>query len=250
MKNHSETFKTVYYFGTCLADMVYPRAGMCGIKLLQREGIRVIYPQRQTCCGQPAYNSGFPGEAKEVALTQVKLFSGSSAPVIVPSGSCAGMMKYHYPHLFRDDPEYFEVKRFSDRIYELTQYLNRVLHVRYEDKGPPIRLTWHSSCHAMREMECIEDSKALIHQLENVELVELEKEYECCGFGGTFSVKQPEISAAMVHDKAESLRATGTEKFLTGDCGCMMNINGHLEKQGSPIKGQHIAEFILERING
>ncbi len=250
MGNNPAKVKTVYYFGTCLVDMAYPKAGMAGIKLLQREGVEVIFPREQACCGQPAYNSGFRQEAKDVAWKQVQIFSGNNYPIIVPSGSCAGMMKYHYLELFKDDPEYYDVKRFCDRIHELTSFLRNELGAQYTDKGAPIKLTWHSSCHARREMGCTEDSKALIRQLKNVELVEIAREHECCGFGGTFSIKQPEISAAMVHDKVEDIKNTGARKFLTGDCGCMMNITGHMEKEKVAIEGQHIAEFILERIHG
>lgn len=241
---------TVYYFGTCLSDMIYPEAGMAGIRLLQREGVEVIYPTRQSCCGQPAYNSGFPEEARAVALTQVNAFSGSNAPIVVPSGSCAGMMRVHYPLLFENHPDYFKVKRFAERIFELTAFLRHSLHVSYTDKGPPITLTWHSSCHARREMGCTEDSKALLKQLANVTLVELANEHECCGFGGTFAVKRPEISAAMVKDKVRDIRSTGASAYITGDCGCMMNISGHMESLKHPISGHHIAEFILERIHG
>lgn len=241
---------TVYYFGTCLSDMIYPEAGLAGIRLLQREGVDVIYPKRQSCCGQPAYNSGFPDEARAVALAQVKAFAGSNAPIVVPSGSCAGMMRIHYPLLFEHEPEYFKVKRFSERIFELTSFLRHSLNPTYTDKGPPITLTWHSSCHARREMGCTEDSKALLRQLSNVTLVELENEHECCGFGGTFSVKRPEISAAMVKDKVRDIQGTGASAYITGDCGCMMNISGHMESGKRPISGHHIAEFILERIHG
>ena len=250
MNTYPENVKTVNYFGTCLVDIAYPDAGMAGIRLLQREGVEVIFPKDQSCCGQPAYNSGFRDEARDVAWKQVQVFSGNNYPIIVPSGSCAGMMKYHYLELFKNDSEYYQVKRFSDRIFELTEFLLHALHVKYEDKGLPLKLTWHSSCHALREIGCTEDSKALLRQLANVELVEIEKEHECCGFGGTFSIKQPQISAAMVHDKVQDIKATGAKQFITGDCGCMMNITGHMEKEKVGIEGKHIAEFILERIDG
>jgi L-lactate dehydrogenase complex protein LldE len=239
----------VYYFGTCVIDMCYPQSGMAGIELLQREGIRVIFPQGQTCCAQPAYNSGFPAEAKAVARQQLKCFS-KDYPIVVPSGSCAGMLKHHYPRLFADEPDAQEVKRFADRVYELTEFLVRVLNTKLEDRGAPIKVTWHSSCHALREMDIIEDSKALLRQLTNVELIELQNERECCGFGGTFSVKQPAISAAMVQDKVADIRQTGASLLLSSDCGCLLNISGAMEYQGNPIPAKHIAEFILERTHG
>lgn len=248
MRNYPEKPEKAYYFGTCLVDMSYPEAGMAGIKLIQREGVKVIFPQEQSCCGQPAYNSGFPAEAKSVAQKQIKLFP-KDYPIVVPSGSCAGMMKHHYPALFANDPEFNAVKGFADRIFELSEFLAHVLKIKLEDRGQPIKVTWHSSCHALREMGVIEDSKSLIRQLKNVELIELQNERECCGFGGTFSIKQPAISGAMVRDKAEDVYQTGASRLLAGDCGCLMNITGAMEYQKIPVRSQHLAEFIWERIN-
>jgi L-lactate dehydrogenase complex protein LldE len=239
----------VYFFGTCLIDMCYPQAGLAGIELLQRQGIRVVFPQGQSCCGQPAHNSGFPAETKAVARQQLKSFP-KDYPIIVPSGSCAGMLKHHYPRLFAAEPEAAEARHFAERVYELTEFLVRVLQIKLEDRGEPIKVTWHSSCHATREMGIIEDSKSLLRQLQNVELIELQNEQECCGFGGTFSIKQPAISAAMVKDKTADIRQTGASRVLSGDCGCLLNIGGALEYQQQPIPTQHIAEFILERVNG
>lgn len=241
--------KNVYFFGTCMVDMAFPDAGMAGMKLLQRAGVEVVYPSGQSCCGQPAYNSGFFDDARAVARNQMALFSRNDWPIIVPSGSCAGMMRLHYPELFADEPEYFEVRKFSQRVFELGDFLCNALHQSYEDKGEPIRVTWHSSCHAMREMGSINAAKTLIRQLSAVELVEIDYEYECCGFGGTFSVKEPDISAAMVADKVANIRATGASRVLSGDCGCLLNINGALERLRAPVTGQHLASFLWERIN-
>lgn len=249
MTGHPEKPQKVYYFGTCLMDMFYPQAGLAGIKLIQRQGIQVIFPREQTCCGQPAYNSGFPKEAKKVAWKQIQLFP-KSYPIVVPSGSCAGMMKHHYPLLFAGDAELQSIQRFSNRIVELSEFLVKTLKIKLEDHGAPIKVTWHTSCHALREMNIIEDSKSLIRQLQNVELVELQNENECCGFGGTFAVKQPEISGAMVNDKVADIHQTGASRLLAGDCGCLMNIAGAMNYQNLSVKGQHIAEFIWERING
>jgi L-lactate dehydrogenase complex protein LldE len=249
MDDYPQKPGTVYYFGTCLIDMLYPQAGMAGLNLIRREGVRVIFPPEQTCCGQPAYNSGFPKEARKVALKQIRLFS-KELPIVVPSGSCAAMMKHHYPLLFEGDSDFNRVRQFSDRIYELSEFLVRILGIKLEDRGAPTKVTWHSSCSAAREMGVIEDSKSLIHQLNNVELIELKNEHECCGFGGTFSVKQPEISGAMVADKIEDIVQTGASRILAGDCGCLMNISGAMEYQNVSLKGQHLAEFIWERING
>ena len=249
MRNYPAKPEKVYYFGTCLADMFYPEAGMAGIKLLQQQGVRVIFPSGQTCCGQPAYNSGFPDEARAVARKQIGIFY-KDIPIVVPSGSCAGMMRHQYPALFANDPYIKDVLAFSDRIFELSEFLVNVLHIQLEDQGAPIKVTWHSSCHAMREMKVTEDSKALIRQLKNVELIDLEHEYECCGFGGTFSVKQPQLSGVMVNDKVDYIKQSGATRVLAGDCGCLMNISGAMKYRNEQIAGQHLAEFILERTNG
>ena len=249
MRSYPPKPETVYFFGTCLVDMVYPDAGMAAIRLLQREGLRVVYPRAQSCCGQPAYNSGFPDEARAVARKQLRLFP-KDHPIVVPSGSCAGMMHRHYPALFAEDPDRSLAEEFAGRVFELTEFLVHVLDIRLEDRGAPVTVTWHSSCHALREMGVIQDSKSLLRQLRNVTLLELGNEHECCGFGGTFAVNQPEISAAMVVDKAADIRRTGAAVVLGGDCGCLMNITGALQHRRVPVTGQHIAQFIWERIHG
>ncbi len=157
------------------------------------------------------------------------------------------MMKHHYPLLFEGDANLKPVQAFSRRIVELSEFLVRNLKVQLADVGQPIKVTWHSSCHALREMHIIEYSKSLICQLQNVELVELQNEHECCGFGGTFAVKQPKISGAMVVDKVADIRQTGAERLVAGDCGCLMNISGAMDYQKVPIQSQHLAEFIWER---
>lgn len=238
--------ENVYFFGTCLVDLFYPEAGVAGIELIKREGVDVIFPQAQSCCGQPAFNSGQRDKAREVARAQLDLFS-KDIPVVLPSGSCAGMMFKHYPELFEGDLDYNRACALANRVYELSDFLLNVLKIKLTDKGEPMRVTWHGSCHSQREMGVRSQPKDLINQLENVELVELERETECCGFGGTFAVRQPEISAAMVSDKADDIEATQTQKLVSGDCGCMMNITGHLEYRKSNVKGQHLAEFLWER---
>lgn len=239
----------VYYFGTCLIDLCYPQAGMAGIELIQREGVEVLFPQQQSCCGQPAYNSGFPEEARKVARQQLKAFP-NDYPIVVPSGSCGGMLKHHYPKLFANQSEAAEAQRFAGRVIELTEFLVTVLDVKLEDRGNPIKITWHSSCSALREMRVIEYSKSLLRQLKNVELIELQRERECCGFGGSFSVKQADLSSAMVADKVADIEQTGADVVLSGDCGCLMHIGGALNYRKSPILARHIAEFIRGRVHG
>ncbi len=248
MNPHSnpENCPTVYFFGTCLVDAAYPDAGMAAIRLIESTGVQVRFPQGQSCCGQPAYNSGFPKEARAVALKQMEIFS-QPYPVVVPSGSCAGMMKHHYPALFAGTPHEAAAKRFSERVYEWSEYLVKERRMTLEDRGRPLTVTWHSSCHALREMDAVRYSKALIRQLANVTLVELARETECCGFGGTFAVKQPAISAAMVQDKVNDIVQTGAATVVAGDCGCLLNISGAMEHSGVTVAGKHLAQFLWER---
>ena len=239
----------VYFFGTCLMDAVYPDAGMAAIRLLQAQGLGVVFPPEQSCCGQPAYNSGFVREARAVARKQIQAFP-KPYPIVVPSGSCAGMLKHHYPTLFAGMEEEAAALRFSSRVFELFEYLATVLEATFEDRGKPTTVTWHSSCHALREMNVVRHAKALIGQLKNVTLVELARETECCGFGGTFAVKQPALSAAMVTDKVADIRRTGATTLLAGDCGCLMNITGAMDHAGVSVDGKHLAEFLWERTYG
>ena len=241
--------RTVYYFGTCLIDLFYPDAGMAGMELLSRQGVRVVFPQGQSCCGQPARNGGSPDEAREVARRQLDAFP-EDWPIVVPSGSCAGMMKTHYPHLFEGDRDHERAKAFAARVHELTAFLVDVLGVELVDTGKPVTVTWHPSCHSLREMGVEGQPKSLLRQLSNVTLVENPREKECCGFGGAFSVRQPEVSAAMVADKVASVEGTGATEVLSGDCGCLMNIGGAAEKKGSSVRARHIASFLMERCYG
>lgn len=240
---------TVYYFGTCLVDLFYPDAGLAGMDLLRREGLKVVFPQNQTCCGQPARNTGMYEEARAVARAQFKAFP-NPWPIIVPSGSCAGMMRMHYPDLFAGEPDQAEAEAFASRVYELTWFLVHVLDIQLKDKGEPLTVTWHGSCHSVREMGVTDEPKELLRRLSNVTLVENPREKECCGFGGTFAVRMPEVSGAMVTDKVASIEGTGAAQMVTGDCGCLMNISGAMGKSGSPVKARHIAEFLKERTHG
>lgn len=249
MQTYPAKPEKVYFFGTCLVDSVYPDAGIAAIELIRREGIKVIFPPGQSCCGQPAYNSGFPDEARAVARRQLRHFQ-KDYPIVVPSGSCAGMMKHHYPDLFARDPDNRNAQRFAGRVFELFEFLVNIAGTQLEDRGRRVKVTWHSSCHALREMGVVPYAKSLIGQLKNVELLELENEKECCGFGGTFSIKQPALSAAMVKDKVDDIRRTGAELVLAGDCGCLMNISGAMQKAKIPVAGKHLAQFIWERTNG
>ncbi|HKK57537.1 (Fe-S)-binding protein [Marinobacter sp.] len=236
----------VYFFGTCLIDLFYPDAGMAGIQLLEREGIEVLYPEDQTCCGQPAFTSGYHDDARAVARSQLDLFP-ENWPIVVPSGSCGGMMRKHYPGLFKDTPDDVRAAEVAGRVWELTDFLLNVCHIKLKDLGEPATVAMHTSCTARREMGVAAVGPALLNQLENVELVEQIRAEECCGFGGTFAIRHPEISGAMVSEKVDALVDTGAKDFVTTDCGCLMNIDGFAGKNQKPIKGQHILSFLWQR---
>ncbi len=237
---------SVYYFGTCLVDLLYPKAGLAGMQLIRREGIEVIYPDGQTCCGQPAFNAGYRDEALGVARSLLTCFP-RDIPLVVPSGSCGGMIRQHWPELFADQPEESRVRALAGRTYELTEFLIDVLHISLNDLGEPMKVAIHTSCSARREMGVADRIESLIAQLNKVEVVTQERKEECCGFGGSFAVKQADLSGAMVRDKTDALHATGAQRVISQDCGCLMNIGGALEKQESSLETQHIAEFLLER---
>ena len=241
--------KRVYFYATCLGTAAMQESVLSGIKLLRKEGVEVIFKKNQTWCAQPSFNSGYFKESKEVALYNVNLFE-KDYPIVVPSGSCAGMMSHDYLELFKESPDFARVQDFSSRVIELSQYLDKVLNVRYEDKCEPIKVTWHSNCHALRIQKSIESSKNLIKRLANVELIELEYEEECCGFGGTFSVKEPEISDAMVRSKIADIQNSGAKYLISGDGGCLLNIDGTMRRMGVDIKGLHLYDFLLKRIQG
>ena len=236
----------VYFYATCLIDMFYPDAGMAGVQLLEREGIKVIFPEDQTCCGQPAYTSGYHDEARAVAKAQLDLFP-EDWPIVVPSGSCGGMMRKHYPSLFKHTNQETKAAEIADRTWELTDFLLNVCHIKLEDLGEPTTVAMHTSCSARREMGVAEVGPRLIGQLSNVNLVEQVRAEECCGFGGTFAVRHPEISGAMVSEKVDTLTDTGAGNFVTTDCGCLMNIAGYAEKNQKPLAGQHILSFLWAR---
>lgn len=239
--------KKVYFFSTCIGAAACADTCINAIKLLQKEGVEVIVKKDQTCCGQPSYNSGYYDETRQVALHNMRLFS-QDYPIVLISGSCTGMFRIDYEELFAGTEHYEEAKAFSARVYELSEYLSEVLQVRYEDVGEPVRITWHSNCHALRAAKCIPAAKSLLKSLKNVELVELEREEECCGFGGTFSVKEPEVSAAMVSQKIADIQARQVDYLIAGDAGCALNITGAMRKQGVNIAYMHLYDFLAKRI--
>lgn len=241
--------KKVYVYATCLIDMFAPQSGLDAIKLLELAGVEIIYVPKQTCCGQPAYSSGYEDDAKAIALSQMALFP-EPWPIVVFSGSCGGMMHHHYGRLFANSEHETAVQQFGDRVFELTEFLVQVCRIKLEDKGPATSVVLHTSCAARREMKVHITGRQLLSQLSQVELREQAYESECCGFGGTFSVRHPAISEAMVQDKTQHLAETQAAELISADWGCLLNINGALEYQGKELQGTHLASFLLNRLEG
>jgi L-lactate dehydrogenase complex protein LldE len=242
--NASGSAPRVALFVTCLVDLFRPSIGFAAVTLLEAAGCRVEVPGRQTCCGQPAYNQGDRADAIEIARQVLDTFAGYDY-VVAPSGSCAGMLKCHYPLLFA--PGTVEAERARDlaaRTHELTAFLVDVLGVAASAIRWPARATYHDGCSGLRELGIKAQPRQLLAEVDGLELIELPGAEVCCGFGGTFCVKYPEISTRMVGDKAAEIEATGADLVLAGDLGCLMNIAGRLSREGSAVEVRHVAEVL------
>lgn len=230
-------------FVTCLVDFYRPSVGMASVKLLEEAGARVHVPQEQTCCGQPAFNNGDLKHAKAIARNVIRSFEGFDY-VVVPSGSCGGMLKCHYPELFAGDGDWeARAQDFSTKVYELTEFLHDVAGVTVESEYQG-SVCYHDSCSSLREMSVQAQPRALMTGVSGLELTELENTDVCCGFGGTFCIKYPEISTRLVSDKVADIQATGADTVLAGDMGCLLNIAGRMSRLGVPIKAYHVAEVL------
>ncbi|NDY91345.1 (Fe-S)-binding protein [Ideonella livida] len=248
----------VYVFATCVVDLMAPQAGLDVVGLIRRAGIAVDFPAGQSCCGQPAYTSGFNDEARRVAAAQLDLFVADQ-PIVVPSGSCAGMMVHHWPRLFADDaPRRAQAERIAAQVVEFSHFARDVLGLADAQglgQAPvtrPVKVALHTSCSARREMGVHAPSRALLAALPGVEIVQQARETECCGFGGTFSARHPSISGAMVADKLAAVREAGAEVLVSADCGCLLNLHHAAQAQGGVATGQprcqHLGSFLAERI--
>lgn len=236
----------VSLFITCLSDAIYPRVGEAIVRLLAQQGIRVDFPRSQTCCGQPAFNSGYWKDAQQSAKTILKAFEDSDF-VVSASGSCAGMILHNYEKLFENDPESLQkAKDLKNKTYEFTQFMVRVLGVTDLKATFPHKVTYHPSCHGSRLLEVQEEPILLMNQVKDMEIVPLPFAEDCCGFGGTFAVKMSEISGAMVSEKVDHIMETEAEVLVGLDMGCLMNISGHLHYRGNPLRVMHLAELLYE----
>ncbi|RBW69575.1 (Fe-S)-binding protein [Bacillus taeanensis] len=233
----------VTLFVTCLVDMFQTGAGRAAVELLEKLGCEVEFPETQTCCGQPAYNSGYVKESKEAMKRMIQTFENAEY-VVTPSGSCATMFR-EYPHVFAGD-HVWEDRAFNlaNKTYELTQFIVDVLKV--ENVGAKLngKATYHKSCHMTRLLGVKEAPTKLLENVEGLEYIPLPNSHNCCGFGGTFSVKMGNISEQMVDEKVRSIEETEADYLIGADCGCLMNIGGRIERKGKPIKVLHIAEVL------
>ncbi len=238
----------VSLFITCLVDGIYPRVGEAMARLLAGYGIRLHVPDVQTCCGQPAFNSGYWDPAREAAKTIIDAFEDSDF-VVSPSGSCVGMIHHHYPTLFKDDPVYLKkAEALKEKSYEFCQFLVQVLGVTDLGAHFPHRVTYHPSCHGTRLLRVKDEPLTLLQQVKGLTLVPLPFAEDCCGFGGTFAVKMCDVSGAMVTEKAEHVLETEAEVLAGIDMGCLMNIAGRLQHAGKAVRVMHIAELLYEGV--
>lgn len=234
----------VALFVTCLVDLMRPSVGFAAVKLLEDAGCEVAVPAAQTCCGQPAYNSGDAKDAAAIARNVIRTFEGFDY-VVVPSGSCAGTITVHYPDLFKDDAKMARrARELAGRTYELTTFLADVLKVGPITGRHPRVAAYHDSCSGLRELHIHDQPRALLAGIEGLELREMKTAETCCGFGGLFCVKYPEISEKMVDVKVDDIKATGADMLLGGDLGCLMNMAGRLYRRGEEIEVRHVAEVL------
>jgi L-lactate dehydrogenase complex protein LldE len=244
MKDPLPTRPRVALFVTCLVDLIRPSVGFASVKLLEAAGCDVEVPTGQTCCGQPAYNSGDRETAKALARQTIDAVQGFDY-VVAPSGSCGGMLRSHYVKLLADDPVYApKAVAFSERVHELISFLVDVRGMTSVDATFDGRVTYHDSCSGLRELGIKDQPRRLLASVKGLTLVEMADCETCCGFGGTFSVKYPDISNAMVAKKTENIAATKSELVVAGDVGCLMNMAGKLSRDGRPVVARHVAEVL------
>ena len=242
----SQAKPRVALFVTCLVDLYRPSVGFAAIRLLEQAGCTVEVPPLQTCCGQPSYNGGDQAGARDLARPVIDAFIGYDYTV-APSGSCAGMISHHYPALFADDPEYrARAETLAAKTHELVSFLTDIRGMRRVEARHPGVAAYHDSCSGLRELGIREQPRKLLASVGGLTVKDLPDPELCCGFGGTFCVKYPDISTRMVTDKARDIAATGADTVLAGDMGCLLNIAGRLKREGSAVQARHVAEVLAD----
>jgi L-lactate dehydrogenase complex protein LldE len=236
----------VQLLATCLVDALRPDVGWAVVGLLERLGVAVSLPAGQTCCGQPALNAGCRADAREMARHTLRLLSRSEDPVVVPSGSCADMIRHRYAEILEGE-ERERARRLAARTFELSELLTGPLAARDPGARCPTRIAYHPSCHLLRGLGVQGGPERLIDGVAGARRVELEGSQECCGFGGLFAIKHSEISSAMLRRKLDALEASGAERVVACDLSCLVHLEGGLRRRGSSIAVQHLAELLEER---
>lgn len=241
----SDTSKpSVGLFATCLVDLMRPVVGFAAVRLLEGAGCDVAVPQAQTCCGQPAFNSGDTADTADIARNVIETFSEFDY-VVAPSGSCAGMIRKHYPEALAEDPDWLpRAEALAEKTYELISFLTDVHGISGLDVSFAGTVTYHDSCSGLRELGIKAQPRTLLSSVKGLNIAEGNETETCCGFGGLFCVKYPDISEKMVDAKVDDIVATGADTVLAGDLGCLMNIAGRLQRRGIPVKARHAAEVL------
>jgi L-lactate dehydrogenase complex protein LldE len=233
-------------FVTCLVDFLRPSVAFAAVRLLEDAGCRVEVPRAQTCCGQPAYNSGDKADSRAIAAQVIRAFEGYDY-VVAPSGSCAAMLRHHYPGLFAEDPEMAaRARALAERCHELVSFLVDVRQVTALPSKVKAQVTYHDSCAGLRELDIKTQPRSLLSAIDGITLMELDDAEVCCGFGGTFCVKYPEISNKMASNKTDCIERSEAGLLLAGDLGCLMNMAGKLKREGSKVEVRHIAEVLAD----
>ncbi|MBT5038365.1 MAG: (Fe-S)-binding protein [Rhodospirillaceae bacterium] len=237
-------------FVTCLVDLYRPSVGFAAVKLLEDAGCVVVVPEAQTCCGQPAHNSGDRRNSRAIARQVIKVFEKFDA-VVAPSGSCAGMIKQHYPALFGDDEKWrARAEALAGKTFELVSFLTDERDVKSVAANFEGSVTYHDSCAGLRELGVHDQPRKLLDSIAGLERKELDGDNVCCGFGGTFCVKYPDISTRMVSDKVANIAAAGVDTLLAGDLGCLLNMAGRMTREGRAIEVRHVAEVLADMTDG
>lgn len=237
----------VSLFVTCIVDQLFPKVGVSVVEVLERLGFQVDFPERQTCCGQPAFNSGYRDEARQVARHFLDVFADADY-IVVPSGSCTSMVSHHFADIFESEPENLErALRLAPKVFEFSRFLLEVAGV--EDVGARLDeiVTYHDSCHALRELQIKDGPRRLLANVRGLEVREMDAADECCGFGGTFSVKFAEVSGGMARAKIDSILRTGASTVVSLDSSCLMQLHGALSRAGLPVRTMHLAEVLASR---
>ena len=237
----------VSLFVTCIVDQVFPKVGLAMADVLERLGYQIDFPEAQTCCGQPAFNSGFWDEARGVARHFMDVFDGDGY-IVVPSGSCTSMCGHHFADLFQDDAAMLaRAHAIESRVYEFSKFLTEVAKVDDVGASFPHTITYHDSCHALRELGVKEGPRKLLSHVRGLTLKEMDVAEECCGFGGTFSVKFPDVSGGMAQTKIDSILRTGASHIVSIDSNCLMQLQGVISRQALPLQTIHLAEVLASR---